>query len=133
MYTAISGSVCLMVFIICMGEKIYRKENNTIKCWVFAILGISDALAGPQLIYLQYYQVPGNGTIPINVSGWLYILEGFWYLGGLTIYGLKIPERFFPKKFDFIVRKFIFLFNGLKGNSHNIWHCFVILGAFTHY
>jgi predicted membrane channel-forming protein YqfA (hemolysin III family) len=71
------------------------------------------------LTLYRYYSIPGDGLIPVNSL--MYLLVGFWYLSGLAIYGLKIPERFFPKTFDYI------------GNSHNIWHVFVILGAFTHY
>jgi adiponectin receptor len=38
------------------------------------------------------------------------IIGGAIYIGGAIIYSLRIPERFFPYKFDFF------------GSSHNIHH-----------
>ena len=49
----------------------------------------------------RYYSIPGDGQIPINLG--FYLLEGFWYLVGALFYALRIPERFYPKTFDFIV------------------------------
>jgi adiponectin receptor len=46
---------------------------------------------------------------------------GVLYMGGLTIYILKFPERYFHGKLDYI------------GNSHNIWHCMIMMGAVFYY
>ena len=43
------------------------------------------------------------------------------YIVGVFIYISRVPERFYPGKFDFI------------GHSHNIWHLFVLAAAFFHY
>eukprot|EP00095_Tigriopus_kingsejongensis_P003542 maker-scaffold106_size358372-snap-gene-2.32 protein:Tk03542 transcript:maker-scaffold106_size358372-snap-gene-2.32-mRNA-1 annotation:"adipor-like receptor cg5315" len=52
--------------------------------------------------------------------GWL-ILMGILYITGALLYALRIPERFFPGKVD------------IWFHSHQIFHCFVIAGAFVHY
>lgn len=46
---------------------------------------------------------------------------GAVYIGGAIIYVLRIPERWFPVKFDLI------------GNSHNIFHVAVIVGFAIHF
>jgi len=52
--------------------------------------------------------------------GWL-ILMGILYITGALLYACRIPERFFPGKVD------------IWFHSHQIFHCFVIAGAFVHY
>lgn len=41
-------------------------------------------------------------------------------LGAVT-YACRIPERWFPGKFD------------IAGHSHQLWHTAVVLGAWVHY
>ncbi|KAF2882818.1 hypothetical protein ILUMI_23330 [Ignelater luminosus] len=52
--------------------------------------------------------------------GWL-LLMGLLYIVGAMLYALRVPERFFPGKFD------IWL------HSHQIFHIFVLGGAFVHF
>jgi len=60
---------------------------------------------------------------PVEV---MYLLKGggvtaFLYLVGTTFFITRIPERFFPGKFD------------IWFHSHQWWHIMVILGALFHY
>ena len=48
-YAMVNGVISLLVFIICMGEKIYTKKYFTVKCIMFGILGISDIIIFPHL------------------------------------------------------------------------------------
>ena len=72
--------------------------------------------------------------------GWL-IFMGFLYITGALFYAFRIPERFFPGKVDIWVKIFtiwIQIFKHListlpQFHSHQIFHCFVIAGAFVHY
>ena len=50
-----------------------------------------------------------------------YILGGVSYIVGAVIYILRIPERFKPGMFCYI------------GNSHNIFHLFVLAGYILHF
>ena len=80
---------------------------------------------------------------------------GILYITGALLYAMRIPERFFPGKLDIWVR-FFFHFQMITSkhiinltsqitvfkiifdfyfqfHSHQIFHCFVIAGAFVHY
>ena len=52
---------------------------------------------------------------------WPWALGGAVYIIGAAIYALRIPERWYPRKFD----RF--------GQSHNIFHVAVIIGAAIHF
>ncbi|RIB08273.1 adiponectin receptor protein 1 [Gigaspora rosea] len=51
---------------------------------------------------------------------WL-LLTGILYIIGALIYGARIPERWYPGKFD------------ICGSSHQIFHLFVVAAALVHY
>jgi adiponectin receptor len=48
-------------------------------------------------------------------------LMGTLYGLGAAVYALRVPERWFPGRFD------------LVGHSHQLFHLFVIAGAYAHY
>ena len=50
-----------------------------------------------------------------------WMIGGILYITGALIYILRIPERFKPKTFDYI------------GQSHNLFHIFVLIAAFVHF
>ncbi|KAI8098179.1 hemolysin-III related-domain-containing protein [Gilbertella persicaria] len=50
------------------------------------------------------------------------LLGAVMYICGVTVYGKRFPEKFFPGKFD-----------AAGMTSHAIWHVFVCLGIFFHY
>lgn len=53
--------------------------------------------------------------------GWCYIiLEGIFYLVGATVYAARVPERWWPGRFD------------LVGASHQWFHVLVLCGAAAH-
>lgn len=49
------------------------------------------------------------------------VLSGALYIAGALLYANRIPEKFFPGKFDYL------------GASHQIFHVFILLAAFCHY
>ena len=49
------------------------------------------------------------------------LIVGLFYCIGAVFYSSKVPERWFPGKFDLI------------GHSHQIWHLFVLAAAFWHF
>lgn len=51
--------------------------------------------------------------------GW-FCLEGVFYIAGVLLYAAKVPERFWPGKFDIV------------GASHQIFHVLVLCGAAAH-
>ncbi|CAH0546159.1 unnamed protein product [Brassicogethes aeneus] len=52
--------------------------------------------------------------------GWL-VLMGVLYIAGALLYALRVPERWYPGKFDFWF------------HSHQIFHVFVVAAALVHF
>ena len=50
-----------------------------------------------------------------------WVLGGVSYIGGAIIYAMRIPEKYYPKTFDYC------------GHSHNIFHVAVIIGCAIHF
>jgi len=53
-YLIINGVISILVFIICMTDKIYQEDYYVVKCLMFGIFGISDALCMPNIYYNEY-------------------------------------------------------------------------------
>lgn len=96
--------------------------------WSLAIIGITVKLfviRAPRWVTAGIYLVMGwlavvaarevLASIPTSVLAWL-LLGGLFFTGGAVIYILKKPDPL-PGVFGF----------------HEIWHIFVILGAFSHF
>ncbi|HEX3072050.1 MAG TPA: hemolysin III family protein [Ignavibacteriales bacterium] len=96
--------------------------------WLVAITGVTIKLVtmnAPRWISTAMYLAMGwmsviaigeiISAMPAGALVWFF-LGGFFYTFGAVIYALKKPDLF-PGKFGF----------------HEVWHIFVILGAFCHY
>jgi adiponectin receptor len=107
----------LIVFFLSLTSKFHLPINRTLRGSLFLSLGLS---AGIPIIHLA---LMGNSVKGFDGSPRLL----FWYLGGISyvigalMYINRIPEKLMPGKFDFF------------GSSHQIFHCFVILGVVFHY
>jgi hemolysin III len=124
-YLLIAGSytpICLTFF-----TGFWRTGFLTI-IWLLAIAGISVKLfvmRAPRWVTAGLYLIMGwlsvaavteiIATLPAGAITWL-VLGGLFYTAGAIIYIVKKPDPF-PGVFGF----------------HEIWHIFVILGAFSHY
>jgi adiponectin receptor len=120
-YNTLSFIFCFSVFIVSLGDKIHTIEYLKWKAFMYGGLGITNFFPYIHIFILGYKSSPENDYLPFNESALWILLMGLLYLGGLVIYTLRIPERFFPKTFD------IWL------NSHTIWHICVFLAALTHF
>jgi len=81
---------------------------------VFMIMGWFGIICAPHAFILF-------GFGPVWPVMWRLILMGGVYSIGVVFYITRIPERWYPGKFDY----------GL--NSHVIWHIFVLLATFVTY
>ena len=109
-------SICflsILVFVIIMHPKSNQPYFRRIRGTLFILLGLS---AGSP----AYYALFADKSL-IAVDPLFWALGGATYVLGGVIYVLRIPERWFPKKFD------------IFGGSHNVLHTFVLLGAFFHF
>ena len=50
----IFGTICFTVFIVILGDSIYKPEYFIIKCVMFGALGLSTALPAPHIWYLEF-------------------------------------------------------------------------------
>ena len=89
------------------------------KTWILATSFIVAGYScGPGVLHLTYY-MPKDDIQTIHFDQFL--IGGTIYAGGAVIYSLKFPEKWFPGWFDYI------------GNSHNIFHVCVVIGALMHW
>ena len=84
---------------------------------VFRVLLHCSVATGPFLMGLHAIRIWGVYSEIFTVLFSKIYLSYLSYTIGIVIYVLRIPERWFPGKVD------------LLGASHQIWHCFVVLGA----
>lgn len=99
-----------------MCDFIHKIEYAHLKGVIFAIIGV---LNGGSMCHSIYYGLKMNwlDDIPFGLSHFGIFITGVLYLTGVTFYINRIPEKYYPKKFD------IWL------NSHSIFHMFVFLAA----
>ncbi|KAK8933217.1 hypothetical protein KSP39_PZI015273 [Platanthera zijinensis] len=62
----------------------------------------------------------GNRPEAVLTTGYEAVM-GLLYGMGVVVYAARVPERWFPGKFD------------LAGHSHQLFHVLVVAGAYTHY
>ena len=120
-YLTIISFMGLTLFIISLFEYLHRSENLKKKALAYGGFGVSLTIPlGHAIINEVFYDNYGD---PFSIQGSIgyYLLCGFFYLFGLYIYTVRCPERHNPGKYN------------VCGNSHQIWHCFVVLGIVATY
>jgi adiponectin receptor len=121
LYLSIIGFTSIVVFFVSLGDKIHEDKNKKIKSFMYGGLGV---FAGFPLIHIGYLTLTiseTNDNLDFSTSIPYYLSMGVCYLGGLSIYASKCPERFMPGKVD------------IWGHSHQIWHICVLLGIVLTY
>lgn len=104
----------LSTFTVTMMPSMNKPEYRSLRGYMFIILGLSAALP---LIFTNFY----DPAYIYSGRNWMWALGGAVYIGGALIYVFRIPERWYPTKFD------------LAGSSHNIFHVAVVLGCSIHF
>lgn len=110
--TCVLSVLCAMVV---MNEKFNIAKYRPLRAGFFAIFGFSGLVPLITGVYIFGF----NGVLErINVTFVLW--EALFYIIGATLYGLRLPERLMPGKFDLI------------GSSHQVFHCMVVIGSICH-
>mmetsp|Transcript_26001 Transcript_26001/g.46012 ORF Transcript_26001/g.46012 Transcript_26001/m.46012 type:complete len:377 (-) Transcript_26001:6656-7786(-) len=104
----------VIVFILAMAPFFQQPQYRHVRGLSFLALGLLGLVPFSHMLVL-----PGIGHFSSAIA-W-FLMMGLCYVVGCCIYIIRIPERFFPGKFD------------LWGSSHNIWHCFVLAAVMCHY
>jgi len=107
-------------------------------CGSAAIIGLMDKFQSPEWRFRRALIFIATGCVGIIPAFHIYLIYGtkhpelinilyglismgLQYIIGAMLYGFRIPERFFPGKFDFAFA------------SHGIFHILVWTAAYTHY
>lgn len=110
--TLLLGTICA---IVSLKDEFRKPSLRGVRATMFVIFGLSSIL--PICYGLYIYGL----TEAWNRSGLGHVLlELVFYISGAALYGTRVPERFAPGKFDYF------------GNSHQIFHVFVIIAAYCH-
>jgi len=105
----------LVTALVSLMDKFSEPEWRAFRAGVFLTFGLFTFL--PAI----HYPILDGWLHYVQTSlGWLFLM-GLLYVIGAALYAMRIPERFFPGKFD------IWL------HSHQIFHVFVVCAALVHY
>ncbi|XP_051862518.1 adiponectin receptor protein isoform X2 [Drosophila nasuta] len=106
---------CLSI-IVSLWDKFSEPNLRPLRAGVFMSFGLSGVIPA-----IHYSIMEGWFSQISRASlGWL-ILMGLLYILGALLYALRVPERWFPGKFD------------IWFQSHQLFHVLVIAAAFVHY
>ncbi|XP_025829298.1 adiponectin receptor protein-like, partial [Agrilus planipennis] len=102
---------------VSLWDKFSEPAWRPFRAAVFMTFGLSGIVPA-----IHYGVVEGwfSNYMSQKSLGWL-CLMGLLYIMGALMYALRVPERWFPGKFD------------IWFHSHQIFHMFVLGGAFVHY
>jgi adiponectin receptor len=115
-YLGMIGILGAGTTVVCFVDKFRTPAYRKVRTSIFIFLGLSG------LIPITHSLVR-DGYVKFSSSpliSWLLGMAVF-YLVGAFIYAYRIPERWFPGKFDYLF------------HSHQIFHVFVLTAAIFHY
>ncbi|TGZ81436.1 putative hemolysin-III channel protein Izh2 [Ascodesmis nigricans] len=115
-YWIMMGTIGLLVAYATFDPRFRTPKYRPIRASLFIGMGISGVF--PVLHALTLY--PSIQDVDERMGLRWMLLQGFFYVFGAVIYAARVPERFYPGRFD------------LVGASHQIFHCFVIMAAVSH-
>lgn len=102
---------CLSI-IVSLFDKFSEPNLRPLRAGVFASFGLSGIVPA-----IHYSLMEGwFSQISQATLGWL-ILMGFLYILGAIFYALRVPERWFPGKFDLWVSRNTFICFYIRRNS----------------
>lgn len=109
----IFGCACI---VISLWDKFATPEFRSFRAAMFTALGSSSLIPAIHYIIINgLYKVFSVGAF------FWFILTGALYATGAYIYASRIPEKWFPGKFN------------IWFQSHQLFHVFVVAAAFVHY
>ncbi|XP_055353397.1 adiponectin receptor protein-like [Paramacrobiotus metropolitanus] len=115
-YLTVVSVLAVAAVIVALWDKFSEPAFRPIRAAVFLSLGLSGMIpAIHSILSLGWIRSMQEASIH-----WLFFM-GFLYVFGALMYAFRLPERFFPGRFD------------IWFQSHQIFHVFVVIAAFVHY
>ncbi|CDW83122.1 adiponectin receptor protein [Stylonychia lemnae] len=126
-YMTCQSLSCFLVFVCSLWSKFDKPQFRVLRGTLFVILGL--VAVAPFTHIIQFMEPE---YLPHFDSFW-WVFGAFLYIFGAVIYMLRVPERFFPNKFDFFVNLQYCFMLLLQGSSHQIFHLCILAAALGHY
>ncbi|XP_065169961.1 adiponectin receptor protein isoform X2 [Atheta coriaria] len=115
-YLSVVCALGITSIMVSLWDKFSESAWRPFRAGVFMTFGLSGIVPA-----IHYGLVEGwFNNLSQKSLGWL-VLMGLLYIVGAVLYALRVPERWFPGKCD------------IWFHSHQIFHVFVLGGAFVHY
>ena len=115
-YIALIAALSAAAIIISLLDFFGRPKYRSVRAALFIAVGLSGVVP-----IIHSCVVEGIFQSIQQAGYYWFVVMAVLYIGGALMYAMRVPERFFPGKFD------IFL------HSHQIFHLAVIAAAFVHY
>ncbi|XP_043067999.1 adiponectin receptor protein isoform X1 [Drosophila bipectinata] len=115
-YLSVVCVLGVLSIVVSLWDKFSEPGLRPLRAGVFMSFGLSGVIPAVHYSIMEgWFSQMSRASL-----GWL-ILMGLLYITGALLYALRVPERWFPGKFD------------IWGQSHQIFHILVIAAAFVHY
>ena len=116
-YLTIISILGIGTFFYSLTDDFNKPKRRTLRGILFLIFGL---FTGIPILHIAFFghKIRGYGT-GLKLINWY--LGGISYVIGALLYILRLPEKKFPGKFDYI------------GASHQLFHIFVFFGALFHF
>ena len=108
--------LCALSVSISMWSRFQMPKYRPLRFLVFLIFGLYGIIPFLHILIRDGYTLSTEAY-----SLWGMLTMGSIYVLGATLYVLRVPERFFPGKFD------------IWASSHQLFHMCVVTGALMHY
>jgi len=115
-YLTIISILGIITITVTMMDRFNKAQYRWVRAVMFVSLGLFGLVPTLHLIIQMGWN---EALVQGGISALL--LMAFLYILGAVLYGLRIPERFLPGKFD------------LWFQSHQIFHVLVVCAAMVHY
>ncbi|KAF2761282.1 HlyIII-domain-containing protein [Pseudovirgaria hyperparasitica] len=115
-YTGTITANCFGTAMLCIMPRFRTAAFRPLRAGMFVLTGLTGVIPVVHGVFLH-----GWPTMETQMALSWVISQGTMYIIGAGIYAARVPERFFPGKFD------------IWGSSHQIFHCFVVAAAAIHF
>ncbi|XP_021851255.1 heptahelical transmembrane protein 4 isoform X4 [Spinacia oleracea] len=115
LYLSLITILGIATIVFSLSPVFQNPEYRSIRASLFFGMGISGVAPIFHKLILYRHQPEA-----LQTTGYEILMGAFYGIGAL-IYAKRIPERWWPGKFD------------IAGHSHSIFHILVVAGAYTHY
>lgn len=107
--------LCITCISISLWNKFSQPKYRVLRSLVFVLFGLYGIIPLVQLIIREGFAQP---YLKYALG---MVIMGVFYLAGTSLYVFRVPERFFPGKFD------------VWAHSHQLFHVCVLAAAVIHY